>query len=66
MKTYDVIFNDDENSNSKGFKESKEYCVEYIQRKNGTNDGYFADYKGGIESVTCNETVDVVYEEEVK
>ena len=66
MKTYDVIFNDDENSNSKGFKESKEYCVEYIQRKNGTNDGYFADYKGGIVSVTCNETGDVVYEEEVK
>lgn len=66
MKTYDVIFNDDENSNNNGFKESKEYCIEYIQRKNGTNDGYFADYKGGIVSVICNETGDTEYEEEVK
>ena len=63
MKTYDVHFND---SNSKGFKLSIEECKDYINSNNGTNDSYFADYKGGTVSVVCNETGDVVYEENIK
>lgn len=66
MKTYDVVFNNEENSNSKGFKESKEYCIDYINRNNGTNESYFADYKGGIVSVICNETGSAVFEAEIK
>ena len=59
--TYDVIFNDSDNSNSKGFEQTAEYCIEYITRYNGTNEPYFADYKGGTVSVVCNETGEEVY-----
>jgi hypothetical protein len=67
METYDVYFNDDESSNSKG---SIYYTIEeaksYIKRYNGTNESYFADYKGGVVSIVCNETGQTVYEEEIK
>jgi len=63
--TYNVVFNDDNNSNDKGFEQTLEYCKNYIQSFNGTNHSYFEDYKGGIVQVVCNETGDVVYEEEV-
>lgn len=66
MGTYDVVFNNEENSNSKGFKGSKEYCIDYIDCNNGTNESYFADYKGGIVSVVCNETGETVYEDVVR
>ena len=66
MKTYDVHFNDSNDSNSKGFKLSIDECKDYINSNNGTNDSYFADYKGGTVSVVCNETGDVVYEENIK
>lgn len=65
-KTYDVVFNDNADSNSKGFKESIDYCKRYIKGYNGTNESYFADYKGGTVQVVCNETGDIVYEEEVR
>ena len=65
-KTYDVVFNDNTDSNSKGFKESVDYCKRYIKGYNGTNESYFADYKDGTVSVVCNETGEVVYEEEVR
>ena len=64
--TYDVFFNDDNDTNAKGFEESKEYCKDYIATWNGTNTSYFEDYKGGIVSVVCNETGETIYEEEVK
>lgn len=66
MKTFDLHFNDNETSNNCGFKETEIYCKEYIQFYNGTNRGYFNDYKGGTVSIVCNETGDVVYEIEVK
>lgn len=64
--TYDVVFNDDYDSNNKGMNESLEYCKEYIRQNNGTNHSYFEDYKGGIVSIVCNETGETVYEEEVR
>jgi hypothetical protein len=64
--TYDVVFNDDTDSNSKGFAESYEYCFSYIMHNNGTNESYFSDYKGGIVSIVCNETEETVYEEEIR
>lgn len=64
--TYDVVFNDSENSNSKGFHESIDYCKRYIKGYNGTKESYFEDYQGGTVSVVCNETGETVYEEEVK
>lgn len=54
--TFDVVFNDDESSNSMGFKASEKYCRDYIKANNGSSNGYFCDYKGGIVSVVCNET----------
>lgn len=64
-KTYDVVFSDDDNDDSKGFKESLEYCKNYIEQNNGTDNSYFADYKGGTVSIICNETGENVYSEKV-
>ena len=63
--TYTVVFNDDNDSNDKGFEQTLDYCKNYIATYNGTNESYFADYKGGIVQIVCNETEEVVYEEEV-
>lgn len=66
VKTYDVQFDDDCNSDSKGFEESYEYCKSYISAGNGTNESYFEDYKGGTVSIVCNETSEIVYSETIK
>jgi hypothetical protein len=63
--TFDILFNDDNNSNNKGFAISLEDAKDYINRYNGTNESYFEDYKGGIVSIICNETEEVVFETEV-
>ena len=61
MNTYDVYFNDSENSNNKGFNMTLEEAKEYIRIYNGTNESYFADYKGGTVSIVCNENGEEVY-----
>lgn len=66
MKTYDVIFNDDQDSNNKGFEYSLQEAKDYIRFYNGTNESYFEDYKGGSVAVVCNQTGKTVYQEEVK
>jgi hypothetical protein len=63
--TYDVHFNDSENSNNKGFELSFDDAKAYIERNNGKNESYFEDYKGGTVSVVNNETGETEYEEEV-
>jgi len=64
--TYDVVFNSETASDSKGFKSTEQYCRDYIAIHNGTNDSYFADYKNGMVLIVCNETSDIIYETEVK
>ncbi len=64
--SYNVVFNDGNNSNDKWFAQTLDYCKYYIDTYNGTNESYFADYKGGIVQIVCNETEEVVYEEEVR
>lgn len=64
--TYDVVFDDDTDSNNKGWHESYEYCKDYIAHNNGTDNSYFADYKGGTVSIVCNGTGEMVYSEEIK
>lgn len=64
--TYDLEFNSDTDSMHTGFRESVEYCKQYIDMWNGTNHSYFEDFKGGTVSIRCNETEEVVYEEEVR
>ena len=65
MKTYDLQFGDNNNSNNKGFEATLKYCKNYIKDYNGTNNSYFEDYKGGIVSIICNETEEVVFEETI-
>jgi hypothetical protein len=65
-KIYDVYFNDDDSSNNKGWNETYGYCKNYIEDNNGTNESYFADYKGGTVSIYNNETEEDVYIETVR
>jgi len=62
LMTYDIIFNDDNNSNNMGFTESIEYCKNYINTHNGSNHSYFANYKGGTVQVRCQQTEEIVFE----
>jgi len=62
MKTYDIYFNNETDSNNKGFKSSFDVCMNYIQLHNGSDHGFFFDYKGGTVAIICNETFDNVYE----
>ena len=64
--TYDVHFDDENNSNCKGWAISLSECKDYIDTYNGTNESYFADYKGGTVSIYCNELDKIVYETEIK
>ena len=66
MKTYDVYFNDAMSSNNKGWESTYEYCLDWMCNFNGTSESYFADYKGGVVSIVCNETGETVYEEIVR
>lgn len=65
METYNIHFDDDNNSNDLDFKLSLEKAKDYIEMHNGSNHSYFEDYKGGTVSVVCNETGERVHEEEV-
>ena len=64
--TFDITFDDDNDSNAMGFHSTYQYCLDYIKAYNGTNDGYFADYKGGTVSIYCHDTDRDVYQEEVR
>ena len=63
MKTYDIFFNDDNNANNLGFKQTLEFCLNFIHLHNGSNESYFLDYLGGKVSILCNETCVCEYEE---
>lgn len=65
MKTYDIVFQDSENSNAKGFQLSLEDAKDYIAQYNGTNESYFADYKGGMVQVVDNESGEVAFQTEI-
>ena len=58
---FDVQFDDDDNTNCEGFRDTYGYCKKYIEDNNGTNWSYFEDYKGGTVSIMNNETGERVY-----
>lgn len=64
--TFDIHFDDNENSDCMGFAESFDYCKDYIAQHNGTDRSYFSDYKGGTVSIVDNQTGEEVYSEEVR
>jgi hypothetical protein len=55
----DVYFNDKESSNNMGWDIQLCDCLNYIQAWNGSNYGYFADYKGGTVSVVTTNGITV-------
>ena len=63
---YDVVFNDDTDSNSMGFKSTYSECINYITMNKDTNHSYFENYKGGSVCIVDIETGDDVYSEPVK
>lgn len=63
MKTYDVYFNDENNSNNEGFSSSYEDCMGWIDLNRHDKSTYFGDYRGGTVSIICNETGEEVYTE---
>lgn len=63
---YDIFFNDDQNSNNKGFDISLIDAKRYIKSWNGTGYSYFRDYVGGTVSIFNNKTQKFVFETEVK
>lgn len=65
IDTYDVVFDSDDASNSKGMALTYNEAYRYIKMYNGTSESYWADYKSGTVSIVCNETGETVYEEEV-
>lgn len=64
--TYDVLFNDEYNSNNKGFKESLIFCKKYIKMYNGTKESYFNDYKKAFVSIINNKTGNIVFTTKIK
>lgn len=62
-KTYDIEFNDDNDTNSKGFELSRKECEDWI--RSNRDDEYFHMYAGGTVSVRCNQSGDVVFEENI-
>jgi len=64
-QTFDIFFNDENNSSNKGFAISLDEAKKYIKMYNGTKESYFEDYKGGVASIVCNETEKTVFEIEI-
>jgi len=65
MKTYNVHFNDENDSNDKGFALQIDEAKDYIATYNGTDNSYFKDYKRGTVSIVCNEDGETVFETKV-
>lgn len=66
IETFDVQFDDDNNSDRKGFEMNQEECADWIDTWNGTDHSYFDDYKGGTVSIVSNLTDEVVASKTVK
>lgn len=64
--TYDIHFNDENNSNNEGYSKPFLHCKNYISLNNGSDCDYFKSYKNGTVSIVCNETSETVYEEEIE
>ena len=63
--TYDVVFNDDSDSNSVGVNGSYDECMSWIESNRGDRSSYFGDYNGGTVSIYCEELEEYVYTESI-
>lgn len=66
VPTFDVEFNDGQDSDSKGFEMSLEEARDYIETWNGSGKSYFGDYKGVTVSIINNLTGESVEDFEIK
>ena len=66
MKRFDVQFDDELNSVSKGFAASRKFCMDYIRMYNGRDESYFPDFKGGIVSIVNVDTGETVFQTKIK
>ncbi|GAE15803.1 hypothetical protein JCM6292_2138 [Bacteroides pyogenes JCM 6292] len=66
MKTYDVVFNDSFDSNSKNIHGTEQECRDWIDNNRNDKSTYFGDYVGGTVSIVCEETGETVYEETIE
>ena len=65
-ETFDVIFNDDTDSNNVGVHGTVEDCESYINTGNGDKSSYFGDYEGGTVSIVSDLTGITVEEWRIK
>ena len=63
--TYDVVFNDDSDSNNVGIHGSYSECMSWIENNRNDRTTYFGDYKGGTVSILCEELEEYVCEESI-
>ena len=63
--TYDVMFNDDCDSNNVGIHGSYSECLTWIENNRNDSSTYFGDYKGGTVSIICEELEEYVYNESI-
>ena len=61
-ETFDVVFNDNWDSNSVGVHGTIEDCESYINTRNGDKSSYFGDYEGGTVSIVSDLTGRMVKE----
>ncbi|MDY5353337.1 MAG: hypothetical protein SPG69_04815 [Bacteroides pyogenes] len=66
MKTYDVVFNDSFDSNSKNIHGTIEECRDWIKKNRNDKSTYFGDYVGGTVSIICEQSGETVYEETIE
>lgn len=65
-ETFDVVFNDNWDSNGAGVHGTVEDCESYINIKNGDKSSYFGDYEGGTVSIVSDLTGRTVKEWRIK
>jgi hypothetical protein len=58
--TFDIQFDDEANSNNKGFALSIDAALNYL-RAADRSQSYWPDYIGGTVSIVCNETGEVYF-----
>lgn len=65
-ETFDVVFNDDRDSNSVGVHGTVEDCESYINTRNGDKSSYFGDYEGGTVTIVSDLTGITIKEWRIK
>lgn len=63
-QSYDIYFSNDNHIEGKGFLDSYEGCLNYINNF-GDDDELFEQFQGGVVQIVCNETAEVVHEETI-